>query len=381
VKHAGAAFSATAFADAIAHQEVVRPVRLRSLDALRGIAIAAMILVNNQGGERVYAPLRHSAWNGCTPADLIFPFFLFVTGVAITFSMRTRPGKRAATAYTDILRRSALLFALGLFLNGFPLFDWTEMRFPGVLQRVALCYLAAAVAGLTLSTRALIATWSAVLLGYAFVSAATPDVLEPDVSLLAWVDDALLRGHLLHSTWDPEGVLSTLPAIATTLTGVLAGRWLRVTTRETQRLAGLGGAGVAGVCLGLLLDPWCPINKSLWSSSYVLFTGGAALLTLALCHWLIEIKERRSWALPFVMYGTNPIVVYVLSSLIAKDLLLFHVGLPDGGSTDLQQYLFSSLFAPWASAAGASLLFAVASVLVWLGVAAFLYRRGVLIKI
>lgn len=345
-----------------------------------------MILVNNPGGGEVYAPLRHAEWNGWTPADLIFPFFLFVIGVAITFSQASGrgSGERGWRLWAALLRRSALLIALGLFLNGFPLFDLSELRLPGVLQRIGLCYLAASAAAATLTSAALLGLWGTLVAGYwmlvDFVPGSTT-ALAPDANLGAWIDAALMHGHLLHETWDPEGLLGTLPAIATTLSGVLAGRWLRAAPTPARRLAGLAGAGSAALLLGLALDPWCPINKNLWSSSFVLFSGGAALCALALCHWLVDVKGWRGAAMPFIAYGANPIVAYVLSSLIAKEMLLWHVASAAGASIDLQEYVFARLFAPWTSAAGASLLYALAYVLVWLGVAAFLYRRGAFIKI
>ncbi len=359
--------------------------RLSSLDAFRGITIAAMILVNNPGGwDDIYAPLQHAAWNGWTPTDLIFPFFLFIIGVAITLSQDQRRGrglgKRAL--FAGIARRTLLIFGLGIFLNGFPLFDWSVLRIPGVLQRIALCYGCASLIVLTCGVRAQCAIAALLTLGYGVLMGLTPEGwFAPEASLGARLDELLLRGHLLHNGWDPEGLLSTLPAVATTLAGVLAGHWLRSSRSESGRVVGIAFAGVVATGLGLLADYWCPINKSMWSPSYVVFTAGAALSGLALCYWLIDVRGYRRWATPFIVYGLNPIVAYVLSTLVAKEMLLWRVLRSDGSTLDLHRYIFESVFLPLALPINASLLYAVAYVLVWLGVAAFLYRKRALIKI
>jgi predicted acyltransferase len=362
--------------------------RLRSLDAFRGLTIAAMILVNNPGTWTVvYPPLEHAAWNGCTPTDLIFPFFLFIIGVAtsLAFQAPGRSGTSRRRLYGKIARRTVLIFALGVFLNGFPLFDWSALRIPGVLQRVALCYAGAAIAVLSLRARGQAITAVLLVAGYwlAMILTAGPGGAwsGPHSNLAARIDDLLLHGHLLHDGWDPEGLLGTLPALATTLSGALAACWLRSSRTPAVRAAGLMVVGAGAIVLGLVVNRWCPINKSLWSPSYVLFTGGAALVVLALCYGLIDGLGLRRWATPFVMYGTNPIVAYVLSSLMAKEMLLWRVTRADGATTDLQRCIFESVFLPWASPLNASLLYAASYAALWLGVAALLYRRGVLIKI
>lgn len=362
--------------------------RLRALDAFRGLTIAAMILVNNPGTwTDVYTPLEHAAWNGCTPTDLIFPFFLFIIGVAIALAFapsRQGEGSRGRV-YFRIARRTALIFALGIFLNGFPLFDWSELRIPGVLQRVALCYAGAALVVLTLRPRgqamAIVALVGAYWLAMTVGAPPGHAWVGPAGNLAASIDDWLLHGHLLHDGWDPEGVLSTVPAVATTLIGALAGHWMRSGRRPTERTLGLLGAGVAGIVCGLVMDRWCPINKSLWSPSYTVLTAGVALVLLAVCDGLIDVLGFQRWATPFVMYGTNPIVAYVLSSLMAKEMLLWRVTRPDGSTTDLQRYVFETVFLPLAHPMNASLLYAATYAALWLGVAAVLYRKGVLIKI
>ena len=367
-----------------------RSQRLVSLDAFRGITIAAMILVNNPGSWRpVYAPLQHAEWNGWTPADLIFPFFLFIVGVAIVLSLRQRRlvGEPASRLLLKIARRTLIIFALGCVLNGFPFFDWDVFRIPGVLQRIAVCYLLAAVAVLALDVRGQAVLTIVLLIGYWLLMRFVPipghraGHFGLGTNLAAHVDNFLMHGHLLYHHWDPEGVLSTLPAVATTLTGVLTGHWLRAPRRPFERVAGLFIAGNLGVLLGLLCDRWFPINKSLWTSSYVLFTSGMALNFLGMCYWLIDIQGFQRWAKPFIIYGTNPILAYVLSSLLAKAMALWRIARPNGTKVVIRRYIFETFFLPVASPINASLLYAVAYVLFWLGITALLYRKRIFIKV
>ena len=362
-----------------------RAERLTALDALRGLTVAAMIVVNNPGAsDRVYAPLQHAEWNGCTLADLIFPFFLFITGTAITLAVR--PATGAPPPYAKIARRTVVIFGLGLFLNGFPLFDWSVIRIPGVLQRIAICYGAAAFLVATTSVRTQWVTLLLIVIGYWMLTAmvAAPgaaSVAGPETTLAAYIDRALLSGHLLHDDWDPEGVLSSVPAIATTLCGVVAGRCLRAPVPPAHRVWRLLGGGGLALAVGLLTDRWCPLNKSLWSSSYVVFTAGAAAVALGGCYWLIDVRGWRRWARPLEAYGTNALVAYVLSSLVTKELWLWQVARSDGSTVDAARYLFEVVFLPLARPLDASLLYAGACAVWWLVVMGVLYRRRVLIKI
>jgi len=367
-----------------------RAERLVSLDAFRGITIAAMILVNNPGSWKdTYGVLQHADWNGCMPADLIYPFFLFIVGVAITYSFaqRRRDSAGSARLLASVMRRTLILFALGLLLNGFPSFEWELLRIPGILQRIAVCYCCAAVIAMRCGVRGqavcavvlLLAYWAAMKLvpvpGFGAGS------LGPGRNLAAYLDSLLLSGHLLHRHWDPEGILSTLPAIATTLSGVLTGHWLCVSHKPLERAVGLFVAGNAGVLLGLMLDRVFPLNKSLWSPSFVLFTSGAALELLGLCYWLIDVQGYRRWATPFVVYGTNPIVAYVLSSLVAKALLVWRIPVGGGTKMHIKPYIYDHLFAPLGNPANASLYYAIAYTLLWLGLTALLYRKRIFVKI
>ena len=364
--------------------------RLVALDTFRGITIAAMILVNSPGaGRHGYAFLQHAKWNGWRPADLIFPAFLFIAGVAIplSFARQMELGADRRAMRAKILTRTRIIFGLGLLLNALPYFDWNVLRIPGVLQRIALCYGAAALLSLYVDRRSQALTAVALLLGYWALLVLLPvgghpaGVLTPGTDLGAFIDRFLMGGHLAHPDWDPEGLLSTLPAIATTLAGVLTGHWLRAAPSARRCLAGLLLGAATGIALGELWGVWFPINKSLWTSSYAVFTAGTALAGFAFCYWLIDIHGYRRWAQPFVIYGTNPILAYGLSSLGTKLLALIHVRSHSGTPVTLQLYLYHRVFAPLADAPTASLLYAAAYTLLWLAVMAILYRRGVFVKI
>jgi len=364
--------------------------RLVSLDVFRGMTIAGMILVNNPGTwSAIYAPLRHAPWHGWTLTDLIFPFFLFIAGVSTAFSFAARQARgatRAALAL-HILRRSAIIFTLGLFLNAFPAFKLATLRYPGVLQRIAVCYLAASLLFLYSGRRARVAALVLLLFGYWALMTLLPvpgfgsGRLDPEGNLAAYVDRAVLPGKLWQSTWDPEGILSTLPAMATLLVGIFLGEWLLAPRAPQRTAAGMMAMGAAGLALGQAWHLVFPINKNLWTSSYVVFTAGFALVLLGACYWLVDVKGWRRWATPFVVYGVNPIAAYFLSSLFADVLGSFRTALADGQAVSWKRFLFVKLFAPAASPVNASLLFALSYVLLWLGVMWLLYRRRVFIKI
>jgi predicted acyltransferase len=380
----------TAPAPGLRSLPLIQPERLLSLDAFRGFAIAGMILVNNPGTwDQVYGPLRHSTWNGCSFADLIFPFFLFIVGVAVTLSLANglRRGESRRQLLIKVLGRTVTMFALGIVLNGFPLFDLSVLRIPGVLQRVALCYAAASIIVLTLDLRGQTITAAALLIGYWAIMKFVPTPGEAggawsaDANPAAYLDDLLLHGHLLHDGWDPEGLLSTLPAISTTLGGVLTGHWLGSAQTRSVRALGLVVAGTLALLCGIIMSIWLPINKTLWSGSYAVFTTGVGLLLLVVFYWLIDLRGYRRWATPFVVLGTNAIVAYVLSALLEKVLLLWTVSGPNGAPMPVQRYLFETFFLPLAPPVTASFLYACAYVVFWLGIAALLYRQRVVIKI
>jgi predicted acyltransferase len=366
--------------------------RLVSLDVFRGITIAGMVLVNNPGSwEHIYWPLEHASWHGWTPTDLVFPFFLFIVGVAITlaFGSRVESGLSKRDLYLKAIRRSLLIFAIGLFLNGFPYFHLSELRIPGVLQRIAVCYLFASIIFLETKIRTQIAITIALLLIYWFVVKfiAAPGSAAGDLtkegSLPSFIDRVVFGKHVWAQAkvYDPEGLLSTVPALATTLIGVLAGHWLRTKASPYEKVAGLFVAGAICVALGWAWNPIFPINKALWTSSYVLFTAGLALQLLALCYWVIDIKGYRRWAKPFEIFGVNAIALYVGAGLMAELLGLIKVTGADGTKNPLGSWIYDNLFASWASPVNASLAFAIAFVLVWLGLMWLLFRRNIFIKV
>lgn len=366
--------------------------RLLSLDVVRGITIAGMLLVNNPGSwQHIYAPLEHAAWNGWTPTDLIFPFFIFIVGVAITYSLgkASEQGSSRRDLLLKTAKRALSIFLVGLALHSFPWwgYDYAHLRIPGVLQRIAIAYLFAAVLYLHTGVRGQVATIVALLLGYwalqgwVPVPGAAAPVLEPGGDLGAYLDRAIFTtDHLWQNTktWDPEGLLSTLPAIATALLGVLAGTWMRSGRAQLDKVAGLLVLGSAGVVLGLVWGEWFAINKNLWTSSYVLFTAGLAAHLLALCYYLIDVKGYRQWSKPFVIFGSNAIAAYALSSLGALTLELIKVGDDD---VSLKTYIFTKFYMSWLEPIDASLLFATSYVLFWLAITSVLYSKRIFIKL
>jgi predicted acyltransferase len=348
-----------------------------------------MILVNNPGSwDHVYAPLAHAEWHGWTPTDLIFPFFLFIVGVAVplAFTKRRARGQSRGRLTLHVLKRSAILFTLGLFMAAFPYFELSGIRIMGVLQRIALVYLAASLLYLTVGSRLrwglaaglLVAYW--ILLSWVPVPGYGAGDLSPEGNLAAYVDRWALGGHLWRDNWDPEGLLSTLPALVTALFGVATGEWLLSPLRDGGKLAGMVAGGAAGVVGGLVWGVWFPINKSLWTSSYVLLTGGIALLVLTLLYWLVDVRGWRSWCMPLVIYGLNAIAVFVASGLVAKSLGLIRLG-ERGHVVSAKAWIYERLFASWAGPLNGSLAFAVAYVLVWLGLMWVLHARRIYVKI
>ena len=365
--------------------------RLVSVDVLRGLTVAAMVLVNNPGSWRhVYWPLRHAEWDGFTPTDMIFPFFLFIVGVSIPLALGPRLERGGRGLVGRVLRRAAAIFALGLLLHALPFFHLATLRIPGVLQRIAVCYVLAALlvvlAGGAAGWRLQAGLAGALLVGYwlLMTRVAPPGGAAGDLSpagnLAGYVDRLVLGPHIWQVSrfYDPEGVLSTLPAAATTLLGVLAGHWVRGERPGRRVAAGLAIGGLAATGAGWLWGLAFPINKSLWTSSYALFMAGLAALALAACYWAIEVRGRRAWTPPFVVLGVTALPLFFLSSFMARLLILVRVG-PDGPR--LQAWIFDHLFAPWLPPVDASLAYALAYVLLWWGLMWALHRSGVRLRV
>lgn len=364
-------------------------VRLSSIDALRGLTIAGMILVNNPGSwDDVYAPLRHAEWDGLTPTDLIFPTFLFLMGVSIPLGLGSRKarGTSMPLIVAKILWRGIVIVALGLMLNGFPDYVLEKLRYPGVLQRIGICYLLGSLLFITTGARIQTALFVILLVGYSLIMqfVPVPGFERGDLSragnVAAYVDRMLLSGHIYKADYDPEGILSTLPALATTLLGMWAGRRLSSGLRGSQEVGGLIFVGIISLMMGYSWDFLIPINKALWSASFVLVTGGYALITLGILHRMIDLNGRKLYATPLIIFGVNPIAAYVLSGLTARimGMKLLERG---GELVAFKPYVYATYFKPNFTPIDASLAWAVSYVMFWFILMAILYRLKIVIRV
>ena len=404
-------------------QGAAPPNRVLSLDILRGITIALMILVNDPGDwSHTYAQLDHAKWNGFTLTDLVFPNFLFIVGASIILSLQSRisRGESGRILALHILRRSAIIFAVDLFFGLYPHFHYTHLRLYGVLTRIALCYLCAGLICLitqradrllTICTVLLISYWALMRFvpvpGFGIPTHNMP-ILDPDGNLAAWLDRHIIdltqrllhTGRLYEHTRDPEGLLSTLPAIATTLLGSVTALWLRRVDTSSERsqgsitrsmcLNGLLLAGILSIAAGSLWNVSFPINKNLWTSSYVLFSAGWALLLLALFYWLIDIRHINvtkvgKWlTFPWLVFGSNAITVFCISVLLVENLiwikLPFELG-PNGQPVTAWFWIYHHLFAFNGSTNNTSLAFALAFVAVCFIPNLLLWRKRIFLKI
>lgn len=393
-----------------------RPERLVSLDVFRGLTVAGMLLVNNPGTwSAIYPPLEHAAWNGWTPTDLIFPFFLFIVGITTELSLRARRarGDDERAILHQILRRGALIFLFGFLLSGFPFFTWPpalpeasfldrvvdrleHWRVLGVLQRIGLAYLFGALLTWRTTLTQQVGILAVLLFGYwaLMTLVPVPDtgvagrfVLDhPDQLLSAWLDRTMLGTNHLWigaKTWDPEGVLSTVPAIGTMILGTFAGRWIAHDERTlTDRLAGLFAVGAMAMMLGLMWHWVFPINKSIWSSSYVIFTAGMGAVALATCMWIIDVMQVRRWTFPFVVYGTNPMLAFLGSGLMARlisSIWTWETG--TGSRISAQGFVFNTLYASWLPPREASFAYALSFVALWFVLLWGAWKRGFVLKV
>jgi predicted acyltransferase len=448
--------------------------RLISLDVFRGMTIAGMVLVNNPGTwSAIYGPLKHAEWHGITPTDYIFPFFLFIVGVAIPIALSKRIAEGITrSVYTKIFTRAAAIFATGLAMSAVPLFvmgettipwpmKWiaalsiiaalffllvrkfklafaligvwafivvgsyfggytivpyniAQMRIPGVLQRIAVCYLVVSIIFLHTNWKQQTAIGIGLLLIYWLLMTAVPvpgceitTVDDKACNLAAWFDRTILtENHIWRAgkVFDPEGILSTIPAIVTTISGVLTGSWLTRKPKgesikenadqvegqsardlDTQQsplatATGLFFMGTVLLGLGWSWSLLFPLNKSLWTSSYVVYTSGLALLTLGFCYYVIDIKGYKRWAKPFVVFGVNALALFVFSGILARLMGMIRIPAADDKTISLQQWIFNNLFLSWAEPVNASLAYAVTYILFWLFLMWLLYRRRIFIK-
>jgi predicted acyltransferase len=375
--------------------------RLLSLDAFRGATIAGMILVNNPGSwSDIYPQLRHAAWHGWTFTDFIFPFFLWIVGVAMTlsFARRVQEGANKPQLLLHVFRRAVIIFGLGLFLNGFPFglvsthnFSWAAIRIPGVLQRIAVCYLFASMIFMYTDWKGQVYWILGLLVSYWLMIKLIPvpgfgaGVVEMEGNLCWYIDSHLLAGHTWRGApvpgFDPEGILSTIPAIGTTLMGVLTGHWLRSDRSREEKTVWMFVGGNFLLLLGAILDMWLPINKGLWTSSYVIFMAGWANVCLAMFYWLIDVKGYKKWATPLVIYGMNAITVFVLSGLVARTMALIRWTGEDGTKWDVKSAIYQNVFVPIASPVNASLLWAIAFITVMFLVVWFMWKKKWFLKV
>lgn len=425
--------------------------RLVALDVFRGMTIAGMVLVNNPGlWGAIYPPLQHAEWHGITPTDFIFPFFLFIVGVAIPIALGKRL-KEGITreVYWKIASRAFLIFFLGMVLNAFPLFDFSKpdipllakivvmlalmatlylwltgkstaalvtlagvavlmtglyfasfpvafinfetLRIPGVLQRIAICYLIVSVLFLHTNWKQLTIIGGALLLFYWLIMTIVPvpgceitTINDKACNISAYIDRLILtENHVWRSAkvFDPEGILSTLPALVTTISGVLTGMWLKSERSDTEKAVGMFFFGVVLCAVGWCWNPFFPFNKPLWTSSYVVYTSGLALCFLASCYWLIDIKGYKTWTKPFVIFGVNALALFVGSGLLGRLMGVVKFAGADGKEISLQKAIFDNVFAPLAAPVNASLMYAVSYILFWLFLMWLLYRKRIYIKV
>ncbi len=463
--------------------------RLISLDVFRGMTIAGMVLVNNPGSwEHIYDPLEHAPWHGLTPTDWIFPFFLFIVGVAIPIALGKRIGEGVtAKVYWKVVSRSLLIFALGLSMSVVPFFqfaatdapdslkmliwvlmtagmlllllrkfmtagiliglsvvgivgmslggynvvayNFATMRIPGVLQRIAVCYLITSLIFLHTSWKQQLGLSAVLLFGYWLIMTVVPvpgcevtTINDKACNLAAWLDRTILtEDHMWRSAkvFDPEGLLSTIPAIVTTISGVLTGSWLmrsdkgQVTSDEKSspryeggvasasddgvvlsdnssfiihhsslnKVSGLFGVGLVLLAAGLIWNSYFPMNKALWTSSYVLAATGLALLVLGFCYWLIDIKGYRRWAWPFEVFGANALALFVFSGIMARMISAYRVAGADGQLISIGRWTMQNIYLPIFQPIDASLAFAISFILLWLFLMWLLYRKQIYIKV
>jgi predicted acyltransferase len=359
--------------------------RQESIDAFRGFTILGMILVNSPGSwDHVYKPLLHAEWNGCTLADLVFPFFLFIVGVTIifAFSKYLQRGVKKIQLLRKAFVRTIILFGIGIVLN-IIMSNFKELRIPGVLQRIAIVYFICSVLFLYAGKKFIIIFSFIVLIGYWMLLLWVPppgqitELRGPGLNIVNWVDSRLIPGKLYRGNWDPEGLLSTFPAVVTGITGMFAGWILRGDNDLRKKTFLLVVSGISGILAGLLWNQAFPLNKNLWTSSYVLFTSGLAFLLLAIFNILLRISGFRRWMMPFIMPGSNSLGIYILHLLLFYPLCIFSIrGIPDVKTMFMNLTLISGLPLKLMSLIWATLYTLICFIPSWI-----LYRKKIFLKV
>ena len=368
--------------------------RLSALDTFRGATIALMIIVNTPGTwSHVYAPLRHAQWHGCTLTDLVFPFFLFIVGISMSYSFEKYDICKTGPLFNKIIFRSISIFTLGLILNAFPFvrqdWDWSSFRYLGVLQRIALSYFLAAFIILRANIKSLVQICLAILIlywiglnSYGFITGLDPYALSTNLVLV--IDRAILgENHLYGGTgiqFDPEGLLSTLPSVVTVIIGFLVGTMIKTTKDHKDNCQRMMILGSLMIIVGWIWGFSFPINKQLWTSSYVLYTAGIGTITLASLIWLIDILEYKKWTYPLIVFGSNSIFIFALSGIWTKILLKTRFNL-EGQEISGYSYLYKTVFLPFAGDINGSLLFAIFHVLSFWVILFWMYRKKLFIKL
>lgn len=417
--------------------------RILSVDVLRGMTVILMTIVNNPGDwGNVYPPLLHAEWHGCTPTDLVFPFFLFVVGISTALAM---PVKRvSSTTYQKIATRTFRIISLGLFLNFFSklnLFEidgaflilyrlaftalavvaflgdydkrkqlyvaigsfllmvvlafggfeqFQNVRIPGVLQRIGIVYGIVSLIYLHTSLKVQAVIGVSILLAYWAIMTlipvpnGNPANVEVGTSLAAWLDGTLLTTHnwVSSKTWDPEGILSTLPAIGTGIAGLLIGQLLIREIPQRKKSLQLLSIGISGIALGLLWNVVFPINKALWTSSYVLYTAGLATLILSILYYITDIRKYKAWTKPFITFGVNPMVIFFFSGIIPRVLGMIKVSGSAGSTIGLQSYMYNNWIVPlFRNPMDSSLAAALVYLLIWFVILTLFYRKSLIFKV
>ena len=363
--------------------------RLMALDVFRGMTIALMITVNNPGSwSYIYAPFRHARWHGCTPTDLVFPFFLFIVGVAMWFAFKKFDYKLTSQSSIKLAKRTILIFAVGLLLNAFPYIttDYSKLRIMGVLQRIALAYGFAGLICLSVNKKYLKYISVLILIGYwlllKYLGGDAPYSLKGNVNVVfdTWVFGSSHLWHGYGIAFDPEGLLGVIPSVVTVILGYLTGSLIHNTTIKRLLFVKMMIFGVVGVIAGEVFDLVFPINKALWTSSYVLYTSSLAIMVIAFSIWLIDIKEKKKWSTPLLAFGMNPLFIFVFAGVWARIMYMIKVNL-NGESVSLKHYIYSEILTPIFGNYTGSLVYALVHIIIFWVLVHIMYKRKIFVKI